>query len=168
MDIQVWIVENLFGGNTALFSSLWDVFQGVGLVAVAAFYKFYQAKAIKVEGLFNKHSTEYETITKEFNAIQGSVTALADILITMTLASASLDATAKQKIVGYAETLKNTNNVSIDDATAKLIEAVINLKEGRKQFAEEAEAIVKTAVGNTTDTVKLANDSDAVTNNLPI
>jgi hypothetical protein len=168
MDIQVWIVENLFGGNTALFTSAWDVFQGIGLLVLAGFYKFYQAKAIKVEGLFTKHSSEYQTITKEFNAIQGSVTALADILITMTLASASLDATAKQKIVGYAETLKNTNNVSIDDATSKLIDAVINLKEGRKQFADEAEAIVKTAVSNTTETVKVATEADTVTNNLPI
>jgi phage RecT family recombinase len=73
-----------------------------------------------------------------------------------------------EKIVGYAETLKNTNNVSIDDATSKLIDAVINLKEGRKQFAQEAEAIVKTAVSNTTETVKVANEADTVTNNLPI
>lgn len=168
MDIQVWIVENLFGGNTALFTSAWDLIQGIGLVVIAAFYKFYQVKASKVESLFTKHSTEYQAIAKEFTAIQSSVAALADILITMTLASASLDATAKQKIVGYAEQLKNTSGISIDDATSKLINAVVNLKEGKKQLAEEAEAIVKQAVVNTTETIKVTSEADTVTNNLPI
>ena len=168
MDIQVWIVENLFGGNTALFSSLWDVFQGVGLVAVAAFYKFYQAKAIKVEGLFNKHSTEYETITKEFNAIQGSVTALADILITMTLASASLDATAKQKIVGYAEKLKTAGGVTVEDATEKLINAVLNLTEGKKQLATEQKEIEQTTIELKTNTANVIDKANEVSTNLPV
>jgi hypothetical protein len=168
MDIQVWLVENLFGGNAALFTSIWDIVQGVGLVVIAAFYKFYQVKATKVEGLFTKHSAEYNNITKEFHAIQGSVTASADILITMTLASASLDATAKQKIVGYAETLKQTNGITVNDATAKLIEAVVNLKEGRKQFADEANAIAKTAVETTTKTIEVIKEATSVSDNLPI
>jgi hypothetical protein len=86
----------------------------------------------------------------------------------MTLASASLDATAKQKIVGYAEKLKTAGGVTVEDATEKLINAVLNLTEGKKQLATEQKEIEQTTIELKTNTANVIDKANEVSTNLPV
>ena len=131
------LLASLFGGDVSFFSSLWDIIQGFILVGggvVAMIYRhrdtvsraIAKVKTNEVEKLSNEISVVKEDVHKEVGQIKEVVTYMADMMVTMSLASPVLLDKAKQKIAGYAEQIKQIKGVELEAATQEIINAVVN------------------------------------------
>ena len=114
MDSLQELLASLFGGDVSFFSSLWDIIQGFILFGGGVVAMIYRSRDTVSRAIARVKTTEVEKLSGELNGlkvgvhsevneIKEVVTYMADMMVTMSLASPVLLDKAKQKIAGYAE-----------------------------------------------------------------
>lgn len=147
------LLASLFGGDVSFFSSLWDIIQGFLLVGGGIVAMIYRSKdtvsraIAKVKsGEVDKLTTEIVSVKKgvevEVKELKEVVTYMADMLVTLSLASPVLLDKAKQQIAGYAQEIKKISHIELEPMTAKIIDA-INKSTEPKVVLAKAEAIIE-------------------------
>jgi hypothetical protein len=147
------LLADLFGGDVSFFSSLWDIVQGFLLVGggiVAMIYRsrdtLSRAIAKVKTGEVDKLTQEIVTVKKgvdlEVKELKEVVTYMADMLVTLSLASPVLLDKAKQQIAGYAHEIKKISHVELEPVTLKIIEAINKTTEPKVVLAK-AEAVIE-------------------------
>ncbi len=147
------LLADLFGGDVSFFSSLWDIVQGFLLVGggiVAMIYRsrdtLSRAIAKVKTGEVDKLTQEIVTVKKgvdlEVKELKEVVTYMADMLVTLSLASPVLLDKAKQQIAGYAQEIKKISHVELEPVTLKIIEAINKTTEPKVVLAK-AEAVIE-------------------------
>lgn len=155
-SLQEFILS-LFGGDAALFSSLWDIIQGVILIGGGIVAMIYRNRATLSRAVAKVKSDEVETINTKLNQIQVStnkdmsqlkevVTYMADIIVTLSLASPVLLDKAKQQIAGYAQEIKNINGIQLEGVTKDIIAAIKEAPASKVTIQEEAKVIAKEVI----------------------
>jgi hypothetical protein len=148
------LLLSLFGGDAVLFSSFWDIIQGVILIGggvVAMIYRHrdtvsravVKLKSQEVESLSKKLETTQVKSTQELHKVTEIITYLADIIVTLSLASPVLMDKAKQQIVGYAQEIKNINGVELEGVTQDIINAIKQAPQVEKVLVEETKVITE-------------------------
>jgi hypothetical protein len=147
------LLADLFGGDVSFFSSLWDIVQGFLLVGggiVAMIYRsrdtLSRAIAKVKTGEVDKLTQEIVTVKKgvdlEVKELKEVVTYMADMLVTLSLASPVLLDKAKQQIAGYAQEIKKISHVELEPVTLKIIETINKTTEPKVVLAK-AEAVIE-------------------------
>lgn len=145
---------SLFGGDAALFSSFWDIIQGVILIGggiVAMIYRHRDTVSRAVVKLKSDEvgtlSTKLETVQKEsaqdLTKVKDTVAYLADIIVTLSLASPVLLDKAKQQIAGYALEIKNINGIELESVTKDIIAAIKDAPATKVTIQEQSKVIVE-------------------------
>ena len=145
---------SLFGGDAALFSSFWDIIQGVILIGGGIVAMIYRHRDTVSRAVAKLKTDEVETLSKKLNTLQSSsskelaqvkdvVTYMADIMVTLSLASPVLLDKAKQQIVGYAQEIKNINGVELEGVTKDIIAAIKQEPASQTTLQEETKVIVE-------------------------
>jgi flagellar motor protein MotB len=173
------LLLSLFGGDAALFSSIWDIIQGVillggGVIAMIYRHRDTVSRAIvklkneEVESLGKKLNTLQSSNSKELSQVKDVVTYMADIIVTLSLASPVLLDKAKQQIIGYAHEIKNINGVELEPLTEELIEALKEEPTSQTTLQEEKEVIAE-EVKELKEEVKATEETvEDIINSIPL
>lgn len=151
--IQEFLV-GLFGGDVSFFSSLWDIIQGFILVGGGVVAMIYRHRDTVSRAVAKVKSSEVDKLSGELNVmkvgvhnevaeIKEVVTYMADMMVTMSLASPVLLDKAKQKIAGYAEQIKKIKGVELEAATQEIIKAVVGAPVATTLKQEETKIEIK-------------------------
>lgn len=152
MESLQQLLASLFGGDVSFFSSLWDIIQGFilvggGVVAMVYRHRDTVSRAIakvktgEVDQLTQELKLVKKDVTNEVYQIKESVTYMADMLVTLSLASPVLLDKAKQQIAGYAEQIKHIQGVELEPVTQKIIEAITKAPSTQEVLKVETEKI---------------------------
>ena len=158
MDSLQELLASLFGGDVSFFSSLWDIIQGFILFGGGVVAMIYRSRDTVSRAIARVKTTEVEKLSGELNGlkvgvhsevneIKEVVTYMADMMVTMSLASPVLLDKAKQKIAGYAEQIKLIKGVDLEESTKEIIKAVVGspiastLKQEEMKIEVKAQAI---------------------------
>jgi hypothetical protein len=144
----------LFGGDAALFSSIWDIIQGVILIGggiVAMIYRhrdtvsraIVKMKTEEVETLSTKLETVQKQSSQDLNKVKDTIAYLADIIVTLSLVSPVLLDKAKQQIAGYALEIKNINGIELEGVTKDIIAAIKDAPATKVTIQEETKVITE-------------------------
>jgi len=148
------LILSLFGGDAALFSSIWDIIQGVILIGGGVVAMIYRHRDTVSRAVVKLKNDEVETLSKKLNTLQSSsskelaqvkdvVTYMADIMVTLSLASPVLLDKAKQQIVGYAQEIKNISGIELEGVTKDIIAAIKQEPTTQTTLQEETKVIVE-------------------------
>lgn len=124
MESVQQIIENLFGGAITV-----DKITTI-LVAIFAVVKSFtewraKAKLIKADKELSSADKKISAMQTELNKLKESNSYLADIIVTVFLASNTLDDTVKKQIANYATTMEKIAAVNLEPMTNKVIDAIV-------------------------------------------
>lgn len=162
------LLASLFGGDVSFFSSLWDIIQGFLLVGGGIVAMIYRSRDTVSRAIAKVKSTEVEKLSSEIVNVKKGVdvevkelkeviTYMADMLVTLSLASPVLLDKAKQQIAGYAQEIKKINHIELEPLTAKIIDAVT--KTETKEVLAKAEAVIEQKAAEIKEEVKATEAS---------
>lgn len=152
------LLVGLFGGDVSFFSSLWDIIQGVVLIGGGVVAMIYRHRDTVSKAIARLKTGEVDKLTQELSAIKDSNAYLADMVVTLSLASPVLSQKAKEQIAIYARGIKEIRGLELEPVTNEIIKAtletkpVVTLKEAaetiqikaeetQKQIVEQGEAV---------------------------
>lgn len=136
------LLAGLFGGDVSFFSSLWDIIQGVVLIGGGVVAMIYRHRDTVSKAIARMKTGEVDKLTQELTAIKDSNAYLADMVVTLSLASPVLSQKAKEQIAIYARGIKEIKGLELEPVTNEIINAVTNTKV-EKTLKEEAEVILQ-------------------------
>jgi hypothetical protein len=146
------LLADLFGGDVSFFSSLWDIIQGFILFGGGIVAMIYRHRDTVSRAVAKLKTGEVDKITQELSAIKDSNAYLADMVVTLSMASPVLSQKAKEQIALYAQGIKQIKGLELEPVTNEIIKAALNtnvvstLKEEAKVIVEKAELIKKEIV----------------------
>jgi uncharacterized protein YukE len=173
------LLLQLFGGDVSFFGSIWDIVQGflvIGTTGVALFYRhqhtFSKAlahlKAGEVEKLGQELQGVKEDVVTEVDKIKETVTYIADILVTLSLASPVLLDKAKQTIAGYAEQIKGISGVELESVTEKIVQAVQTSGQAQETLQAETTKIEEAAEEAQEELKETEETVEEIINSIPL
>jgi hypothetical protein len=145
---------SLFGGDAALFSSIWDIIQGIILIGGGTIAMIYRHRDTVSRAVAKLKTDEVVTLSsrlegvqkqssQELNKVKDTVSYLADIIVTLSLASPVLLDKAKQQIAGYASEIKNINGIELEGITKDIISAIKEGPSPKVTIQEETKVIIE-------------------------
>ncbi len=146
------LLADLFGGDVSFFSSLWDIIQGFILFGGGIVAMIYRHRDTVSRAVAKLKTGEVDKITQELSAIKDSNAYLADMVVTLSMASPVLSQKAKEQIALYAQGIKQIKGLELEPVTNEIIKAALNtnvvstLKEEAKVIVDKAELIKKEIV----------------------
>ena len=152
MESMQQLLADLFGGDVSFFSSLWDIIQGFILFGGGIVAMIYRHRDTVSRAVAKLKTGEVDKITQELSAIKDSNAYLADMVVTLSMASPVLSQKAKEQIALYAQGIKQIKGLELEPVTNEIIKAALNtnvvstLKEEAKVIIEKAELIKKEIV----------------------
>lgn len=161
------LLASLFGGDVSFFSSLWDIIQGFLLVGGGVVAMIYRHRDTVSRAIAKVKSSDVDKITNELSAIKDSNAYLADMVVTLSLASPVLSQKAKEQIAIYAQGIKQIRGLELEPVTNDIIKAALN-KDVVKTLKEEAEVIVQKTEAITKSIVKQGETVKDIIESIPL
>ncbi len=161
------LLASLFGGDVSFFSSLWDIIQGFLLVGGGVVAMIYRHRDTVSRAIAKVKSSDVDKITNELSAIKDSNAYLADMVVTLSLASPVLSQKAKEQIAIYAQGIKQIKGLELEPVTNDIIKAALN-KDVVKTLKEEAEVIVQKTEAITKSIVKQGETVKDIIESIPL
>lgn len=143
------LLAGLFGGDVSFFSSLWDIIQGFVLIGGGVIAMIYRHRDTVSKAIAKMKTGEVDKLTQELKAIRDSNAYLADMVVTLALASPVLSQKAKEQIALYAQGIKDIRGIELEPLTNEIIKAALSsgsketLVEKKEEIIKEAEALEK-------------------------
>lgn len=143
MESVQQIIENLFGGAITI-DKITTIL--VALFAVIKSFTEWRAKAklIKADKELSSADKKIAAMEKEITALKESNSYLADIIVTVFLASNTLDDTVKKRIVDYSTTMQKIAKIDLEPMTAKLIGVIAEHIPGSSIAVRKEEILTET------------------------
>lgn len=138
------LLAGLFGGDVSFFSSLWDIIQGFVLIGGGIIAMIYRHRDTVSKAIAKMKTGEVDKLTAELKAIKDSNAYLADMVVTLALASPVLSQKAKEQIALYAQGIKEIRGLELEPVTNEIIKAALS-SENKETLVEKKEEILKEA-----------------------
>jgi hypothetical protein len=161
------LLASLFGGDVSFFSSLWDIIQGFILFGGGVVAMIYRHRDTVSRAIAKVKTNDVDKITQELSAIKDSNAYLADMVVTLSLASPVLAQRAKEQIALYAQGIKQIKGLELEPVTNDIIKAALN-KDVVKTLKEEAEVIVQKTEAITKSIVKQGETVKDIIESIPL
>lgn len=181
------MITNWFGGEITGFSSIADVVQFVFVIGAGILSLYFRNKSTVDTALAKLKVGETDAAVKEISLLKAQLNTsqeialkdqaamykqqqtellatresnayLADILITMTMASPVLGDAAKKQIAAYGEHIRELSGIELESTTLKILNAVKNAP-AIGQIVEEKQAEIMNVAAKTQETINTAEET---------